>query len=237
MITFLFGMKEKQKAEEMVEISRIYAARLSEENWNYYIKCAKEEIAKFIEENNLIDMSCMDVTMAEGIELTKQVRKKNSNSFIILVADKNMSPMQYIVPDIQAGALLIKPYTAEMLQRVLSEAINSYMLRFLSAKRQEQFVVDSREGRIVISYDKIYYFEARDKKIIVNTGAKEISFYDTMDHLEQQLPDMFERCHRSFIVSKFKITRINLSQNYIGMQDDIFVPLSRTYKKNFKELK
>ena len=86
-------------------------------------------------------------------------------------------------------------------------------------------------------HSAIRFFESRDKKIYVNTGNREYAFYDTLDELEQRLPESFARCHRSFIVAKSHIKNIMISRSMIVLDDDSVIPLSRSYKRVFKELK
>lgn len=237
MIDFLLGNSNQSEAKRIVEISRSYAARLSEEKWQYHWYMESQKLIEFLEENNLVDMACLDVSMEHGIALAEKTRKSNEQAFILLVADKTMSPMKYIKPSIMAGALLLKPYTLQQAKEVIKDSIQTFMEEFSRENNREQFVIDNKEGRQVISYSQINFFEARDKKIYVNTGAKEMVFYDTIENLEQQLPDIFIRCHRSFIVSRIKVEKIFLSQNTIMLKDGSYVPLSRTYKKAIKEWK
>ena len=73
--------------------------------------------------------------------------------------------------------------------------------------------------------------------MFVNTGNQEYAVYDTIDNLQERLPEGFLRCHRSFIVAKSKIENVYLSKNYIALEDGMTVPLSRSYKEVLKELK
>ena len=51
----------------------------------------------------------------------------------------------------------------------------------------------------------------------------------------KRLPGFFCRCHRSYIINMRKVTAVKASLNLIEMQDEIQVPLSRSYKKAIKE--
>ena len=53
--------------------------------------------------------------------------------------------------------------------------------------------------------------------------------------MEKRLPGFFCRCHRSYIINMRKVTAVKASLNLIEMQDEIQVPLSRSYKKAIKE--
>ena len=83
-------------------------------------------------------------------------------------------------------------------------------------------------------YSQIYYIEVRGKKIFIRLKEKEYSKYDSMEHVMEELPDQFIRCHRSYTVNKEYIVGIRLSNNLIMLEDDIIVPLSRRYKADMK---
>ena len=101
---------------------------------------------------------------------------------------------------------------------------------------EETLLIETREGKTYIPLSKIYYFEAREKKIYVRLKKQEFTFYDTIEHLEESLPEGFLRCHRSFIVSRSRVQKVMLSKNLIELEDGISLPLSRSYKPVFKEL-
>ena len=102
---------------------------------------------------------------------------------------------------------------------------------------EEAFVLSGREGKTRIPYRQIYYFEARSKKLYLRLPDREMAFYGTMEELEAKLPEVFLRCHRSFLVNKNHIERILLSQNEIVLSHGISVPLSRSYKPCFREFR
>ena len=93
-----------------------------------------------------------------------------------------------------------------------------------------------QDGRILIEYDAISFFEARNKKIYLNTGIKEYGFYDTMEHLEKELGDPFIRCHRSFLVNRGKIEKTVLAKNMLTLKDGYEIPVSRTYRTAMRNL-
>ena len=96
-------------------------------------------------------------------------------------------------------------------------------------------MIESREGKQYIPLNQIYYVEAREKKIFIRTKQEEYGFYDTIENMEKKLPESFLRCHRSYIVNMSKVTAVKVSQSLIEVQDDLQVPLSRSYKKMVKE--
>lgn len=209
--------------------------KLSDDDWDFFGFCDKQLLNEFLEGNPIIDMLCVDVSAESGIELAEKVRSKNSNTYIIILADTSVSPMLYIKPTIMASSLIMRPITEAEVKKVFLDAARVYLKRFCRNTEEGKFlVINNRDGRQLVPYDQIVFFESRSKKIFVDTEGIEYSFYDTLDNLEQKLSDDFVRCHRSFIVSRSHIKQIKLSQNVIILDDDRCIPLSRSYKKAFK---
>ena len=143
--------------------------------------------------------------------------------------------MKYMRPAIGAQSLLLKPLEEESVKEVLDETIRSYVSKFREKNDEQYFVVETRGERELFSYDRIMYFEAREKKVFLNTGNMEYPFYDTLDQLETRLSDRFMRCHRGFLVNKSKISRVYLSQNLVVLIGGEEIPVSRSYKPSMKQ--
>lgn len=138
-------------------------------------------------------------------------------------------------PSIMAGSLMLRPLSKVQVQEVLEEAFQEFITRFQKSDDLGQFVIDNREGKWLMDYEQINYFEAREKKIFLNTDAREIPFYDTMENLEKRLPRFFIRCHRSFLINGKKIQKIQLGRNLVFLEQGWEIPVSRSYKAALKE--
>lgn len=193
----------------------------------------KEDLEKFLRETHQADIVCTDVTVSQGVSQAEHLRESHPNAAMILIADMTISPVSYMKPTILAAGLLLKPVQKDMLEQVLKDIFQCYILRNAS---DEVFVIDNREEKQRIPYSQILYFEARNKKIYVCTANCEYGFYDTMDHLEELYSDRFIRCHRGFMVNRKMIDQVRLSQNYLTLEGGIEIPLSRSYKSQIKEL-
>lgn len=215
--------------------SRDYAGRFSEESWNIRT-CGKiEELIALIDTAPLLNMVCIDITLPRALEIAKILRSENKTAYMILIANASMSPVTYMRPSIRAESLMLKPLSKEQVQEVLSEAFREFMKRFENPDEEEVFVIENKEGRILVEYEAIYYFEAREKRVYLNAGAKEYGFYETLDRLQEQLAEQFLRCHRGFLVNKKKIREILLSRNTIVLKGGYEVPVSRTFRPALKE--
>ena len=224
--------KERQY---IVRYTKDLAGRFTNESWNM-IQCAsKQELGAVVREKVPANMICVDITMGGALELVKEMRKAAPAAYIILIASSSISPLIYMRPTIGAESLMLKPLSEEQIREVLTEAIQAYADRFYGPKERRVFVVENSGERSLIDYDRIYFFEARDKRVYLNTESEEYGFYDTLEQLEERMGGAFLRCHRSFLVNKEKITGVYLSQNRIVLRGGFEVPLSRSYKPAVKE--
>lgn len=189
-------------------------------------------IEQFLKEKELTDFIYVDVALQKGISLAETMRVHFPAANIVLIADAAMSPIQYLKPSIMAAALLLKPLQKEMVHQTIEQLFEHFVEK---VDNEKVFVVESKEEKQRVPYSEILFFEARAKKVYVCTANYEYGFYDTIEHLEEILPDDFMRCHRSYIVNKAYITKVLISKNTVCLQNDILVPLSRSYKGVMKE--
>lgn len=237
MISIVICNRDNQELVSMHECSRFLAGRLCDEEWKFNLIKNTEELEEFVREDQVFDIVCADLEIKDSIPLIKQLRKKNEHAYIILVATPQISPMMYMKPDIMAGSLLIRKYSNEQMKEVFKEAFSYYLDDFSSEDgKEDMYIVESREGRRLIPFSQIYYFEASSKKIVVGCANSEVSCYDTMASIEEMLPDNFIRCHRSYIINLNKVVKVVFSQNEIELENDIWIPISRSCKARLKEV-
>ena len=211
--------------------------RLSDEDWEFQGIEDSARLSAYLEKDPVIHIACVDVAAESGIMAAEQLRKSNKEMFIIILSDPGISPMIYIRPTILAGSLLLRPLDPKRVRDTMAEALRDYLRRLGSGESTGSFQVYTGEGRLLLPLRQILYFESRNKTIYVNTGVREYSFYDTLDHIGEQLGESFVRCHRSFLVAKNRIKKVRLSENTIVLDSDYEIPLSRSCKTAVKELK
>ena len=237
MISLVICNSKKNELDSMTEYSHYLAAMLSEEEWKFNLFSDTDKLDEYIQSEPVFDIVCIDLTLKNSISLAQVIRKINKHAYIILVATTQISPMEYMRPGILAGSLLIREYSTQQLKSVFDEAFRDYLGKFESDdEKEDMYVIDGREGRQLIPYSSIYYFEAREKKIVIGCAANELVCYDTIAALEKDLPDYFIRCHRSYIINFKKAIKYVASQSEIVMEKDIYIPVSRSYRADMKKI-
>lgn len=215
---------------------RLSAAKYSDEDWEFYLFGSVVELANYVNKSENLDLVCIDIHNDIEVSMAELIRKSYEQSVILIMTDTNVSPTKYMKPSIMAASLLLRPFDKNQVSKTISDLFE-FIERSKSEDENESFVVKSKSERFFVPYDRIVYFEARDKKIYLNTLQKEYGFYDTVEQVMAGLPDYFVRCHRGFVINSKKIKRVSLSENVIYMQQDIVIPLSKSYKPKIKELK
>ena len=235
MIAMLISDRSANERSAIVKTAKDMAARYTDDYWKW-IECSSlKELQKLVAEETSANLYCLDITMDGSVECASVIRKQAPSSYLILIADTSISPIVYMRPSIRAESLMLRPLTWGQIRQVLQESVSSYAEKFLEKKDEGVFTAEYKGERNIFEYSRILYFEAREKKVFVNTGDEEYAFSDTLDRLEEELKDRFLRCHRGFLVNKDKIRQVYISQSRMILTDEIEIPLSRSYKQAVRE--
>lgn len=235
-MSYILNYCNTEKDSDMLESEmRNVIAFYSDDDWQIDSCTEVKNYAEKYRSHSQIDMSCFDVTQDESVSKLEELRKADKSAMLILISDATVSPLKYMKPALMAGSLMLKPLNKTMISNTVKEVFNE-IITTDQVSDEKKFCVETKSGQTLLPYDKILFFEAREKKIFLNMECEEIAFYSSLDVLEKSLPDNFVRCHRSFIVNKNKITQIVFAQNIIYCNSDITIPLSRSCKPMLKEL-
>ncbi|MBQ9493757.1 MAG: LytTR family transcriptional regulator DNA-binding domain-containing protein [Oscillibacter sp.] len=191
-------------------------------------------LTRVTNQEQLVNLLYYRFSKGQSVQALRLFRKNCGDAMVMLITDPSVSPLEYLRPGIAPDSLAFRPLKEEQFSEANREFISSFLERFQES--EGRFLLTTRDEKALIPWSYIYYFEARDKKIFVRTRHEEYAFYDTMEKLESRLPEMFRRCHRSYIVNTSKILRVISAENYLELTDSIGVPLSRGYRLSFQDL-
>jgi DNA-binding LytR/AlgR family response regulator len=81
----------------------------------------------------------------------------------------------------------------------------------------------------------IIFFESMKRKIYITTVYEKFEFYGKINCLQsdENLKEYMIRLHVSFLINKSHI--IKCDKNSVTMSNNIVIPITRTYKNNYKE--
>ena len=84
-----------------------------------------------------------------------------------------------------------------------------------------------------IPYDDIIYIESLSDYVRVVTIKEEIVSKEKISRLDERLPDVFLRIHRSFIINSDRIKEVAYDELLV---DDVRLNIGRSYRKVVKEI-
>ncbi len=194
-----------------------------------------EELPEQLREGDTVRICCVDVGGSAG--MAEQARRAYGLAQMVLLVTASMSPTQYIRPGILPAGLLFQPVSQGEAQPLFRELLDLIRVQERqSAYADEVFRITSHGDTYRIPYSEILYFEARSKKLFLYTHSSEIEFYETLEHLLEQLPKTFLRCHKSFIVNTLAIEQVSLSRNLIVLDGgNVELPISRSCRDAVRE--
>ena len=215
--------------------ARENASKLDSDEWLLSFFKKFDSFKAKIEENPKLDIICYELEEGEGIDYAKYLRMCYEKAYMIVMAGEEISPREYIRPDIMPAGLILRPATREDIDNVTKDVFESFIKKRNKDKTLDMFIIQTTKGIIKIPYSEISHFESKEKKIYVKYGNREVGFYSTMDKVEGEVEKRFVRVHRSFMVNKDYIRKIRLSAYEVVLRDDQIIPMSRKYKNILKE--
>jgi two-component system LytT family response regulator len=192
-------------------------------------------------EQNSVDIIFLDINMPNmnGMVLAKLISKFETKPQIIFITAYG----EYAVDafSIKAFDYILKPYSEERIIKTLDSLIEkSRVEKPKEEKSINRLTLWKGEKMYVLSLDEIYIFEACDRETKVYAKGEIYFSKQKISNLEEELPDMFFRTHRSYIVNINKIKEIipwfNSTYNLKIEGLDIEVPVSRNKIKEFRSL-
>lgn len=236
MITVLSYNRAAGEQEIIEKGCRSEMAKRADERLVFAGAASWKELSEKRERTALADVLYCEVKNREDVEGLRWLRGKEAGALLMLIASAGLSPMQYLMPGISPDLLLLRPFGQVEFDAVNAELFDALFLARNAPDPDENFVLHSRDGRTLIPYRKISFFEACNKKINVRAGSEEYDFYDSIENILRTVPGYFVRCHRAYLVNVRKIRKMNISEGLLELDGGVEVPLSRTYKQRIKEL-
>lgn len=233
MISVLVSEGIKAETDLVVPVLRELFAKSGNESLEVVRWNMEEQLEPVIEQIDKLDAAILDVTAEGVVEGAKQLRRRYPEIEILIISEPSISPITYLNPEVRPASLLLKPLDTRSMVVTFQEFFRIFEVE---EEKEDCLYVDKKGEKIRLPYQKIVYFEARDKRVYARMNNVEYGIYDTIDHMAELLPMEFVRCHRSYIVNYIYIEKVRYSENYIALAGNRVVPLSRSYKARVKEV-
>jgi two-component system LytT family response regulator len=168
-----------------------------------------------------------DMPVVSGIDLAKAVRSKTKK----LVLTTAHSKYAYDAFEVEADAFLLKPYTLAKFSSTIIKLFPGAPIE--NTLDDDFFFVKNRDDGlklVKINYEDVVAVESLQNYIKIHTPAEKIVTYISLSEIKKKLlhKSSFIQIHRSFIISKQFITKID--GGTIILNGNLKVTIGASYK-------
>ena len=191
------------------------------------------EASAFLQKQK-IDLIFLDVKMPDisGIDFLKSI--SNPPMVIFTTAYSEHAVQSF---ELDAIDYLLKPFSQSRFLKACNKAFDQYTLKNnLAGSINENASIFIRSGyeQIRVAFDEILYVESNGNYMQFVLANQKILSRLTMNEVEELLPaSAFVRIHRSYIVSKKQITKIEKSAIWIKQTE---LPVGSAYLQEIQKI-
>jgi len=198
--------------------------------------CDDAFAANKIMQEQAIDLIFIDIQMPgiTGLQFIQSLVKKPM--VIIVTAYK-----QYALDGFALDVVdyLMKPVSLDRFMKACNKAKDLFGLMQAAGQnnqaRQDYMFVNVGYSLMKINFSEITYIEGLKDyiQIHLDTNPRAAVVRMSMKSMEEQLPQNFERIHKSFVINTDKVTSIRKNAVFIGEKE---IPVSESYKHAIEKL-
>lgn len=186
--------------------------------------------------NETIDIIFLDIQMPgrNGMEIARQLRKKDENIVIIFVT----AIEEYVYQAFDVGALhyIVKPINDKKFNEVLKRAIENCSRQKRKECGNNHLMINNGGVHTKVMLDDIVYAEVFNRKVVIHKLDDELEYYGKMSDLEAVAGESFFRTHRGYLVNfkyvvKYNATTIYLEKGTVLMAKKNYPEFVKKYMK------
>lgn len=231
------------------EATRIYLTKqikkfIMIENFDMEVVCTTENPEILLDEvykHRDRGIYFLDIDLSHklnGFEVAKLVRQKDPRGFVVFVTTHGELAFETFRYQIEAMDYILKDEPDEIVERI-HMSLRGVHQRMAAEDQGDTnyFIIRQMDEVRYINYQEIIYFETSPEKhkVVLVTGTEYIEFFDNLKAIEEKTGEQFIRCHRSYLVNKNYIEKVNAKENVVIMKDGKRCDLSRSGKKRMEE--
>lgn len=178
-----------------------------------------------------IDLLFLDIKMPDisGIEFFKSLNKKPLVIFTTAYSEHAVSGFE-----LDAVDYLLKPFSLPRFLKACNKAQEVLQWRGVNDEKREYVFVKTGYEQVRVGFDEIDYLEATGNYVNFVLGTQQILSRMTITECEALLPpNRFARIHRSFIVAKDRIQKIERHQVTVNGS---ILPVGASYMALLRQL-
>ncbi|MCP2045354.1 LytTR family DNA-binding domain-containing protein [Pontibacter sp. HSC-36F09] len=180
-------------------------------------------------QNEPVDLLFLDIKMPDisGLEFVTSLPKKPMVIFTTAYSEHAVTSFE-----LDAVDYLLKPFSLPRFVKACNKAQELLQLRGSTAPVKDYLFLKTGYEQVKVHYDEILYLEAAGNYVTFVLEGKKLLSRMTIQELSEQLPaDSFVRVHRSYIVAKKHIDKIERHQVCIKGNE---VPVGASYMQQLQ---
>lgn len=174
----------------------------------------------------------------DGFILAQKIRYLQPRCFIIFITSHTEMCLLTFQYKVEALDFIIKS-TPECIKPKIHECLLDAEKKYTSLNNtiNRTFTIQQNDTRITIDYNDILFFQTSKNihKIVLHGKKRVIEFSGQLKDIEKNLDSRFYRCHRSYIVNKENISKIDFNELTVYMNNGETCPISVRLKKGLKK--
>lgn len=198
------------------------------EDFELSFACSTDNPHTILEQMNTIAGSgiyFLDIDLhsdMNGLLLAQKIRQKDPRGFIIFITTHSEMSYMTFTYKVEALDFIIKDKPNELHTRIHQCILDAYY-KYKSPQNSihKNFTCFSGEKEYCILLDDILFFETslNAHKLLLHEFDKIIEFTGKLSEIEKELPDVFYRLHRSFLINKKHIKEIDMKNRLVTMSN------------------
>jgi two-component system, LytTR family, response regulator len=205
-----------------LEVVRLHAAKVP---YLELVACFTDafKALEFLQ-NESVDLLFLDIKMPDisGLEFVTSLQKKPMVIFTTAYTEHAVTSFE-----LDAIDYLLKPFSLPRFIKACNKAQELLQLRGTTTPAKDYIFLKTGYEQVKVFYEEILYMEAAGNYVTFVLADKKLLSRMTINELSEQLPtDKFIRVHRSYIVAKDRIDKIERHQVTIKGNE---VPVGASY--------
>lgn len=180
--------------------------------------------------SNKVDVLILDIQLRSnisGLEFAKKVRETDKNCYIIFLS----AHLEYLMVAYKYKTFdyIPKPFSEERLEETivrLFEDVEGIPKRYIK--------IDNKNT--LVDENEILYVKRDGMKLIYHTAYKNYDAYSSFNKIQDDVPDNFIRCHKSYMINVNKVVNVDPVENYILFSDNSKCEIGPKYKDDVMEV-
>lgn len=188
-----------------------------------------DEILDYIYANE-VDVIMLDINLKSnksGLELAKEIRKNNKNSYIIFTtAHLEYAMLAYKVKTFD---YIAKPINFDRLEETIIRLFED-----VDTAPKKYIKIDSKNT--LVDEAEVQYIKRDSMKLVYHTSSRDYSAYSSFNKIQDTLPKNYIRCHKSYIANINQIKDVEPVSGTITFKNGDTCSLGPTYKSILMEV-